>query len=268
MNKKFSFVEEKQIIDDNKKGLDKKQLCMKWIASKSCIDGIFKRHCRQYIRPYKRHHNANKWNTSFFQEMTPLTAYWAGFIYADGCVRKIGKISQLEVGLTECDKNHLMKLCDALQLGHKHINFRKGRKNKNGSTSKPTCRIKIAKKGIEHDLSVWGIVENKTYDFHAPIFPQKLLKHFLRGVIDGDGYISTKKYKERIRITGNKEFLNWLSIHINETGYIGSINRTEWYEGNVWGKLVINGKNQIKQLTQHILHTPYMNRKWNKLNEF
>lgn len=88
------------------------------------------------------------------------------------------------------DKDIIEKFKNVLNLTSK-ITYSKHKKN--GVISESViisfCSIKMAK-----DLEKYGIVPNKTYiTKHLPTIPEEFERHFLRGLIDGDGSIYQRK---------------------------------------------------------------------------
>ena len=62
------------------------------------------------------------WDFDFFKKRTSVTAYWAGFLMADGSLGKTGKSSHaLSLGVAEKDHNHLKKFCDDIGLSEEAI---------------------------------------------------------------------------------------------------------------------------------------------------
>lgn len=132
----------------------------------------------------------------FFEVInTEEKAYWLGFIFADGCVvnNKTTRTYRLTIELAKCDEEHLIKFKTDIKstapIAH--------RKNKE------TCSITIDSKKIVSDLIKLGAVVNKTiFGFISNEILQiedSLKLAFLRGYIDGDGYID--KTRNRIVIT-------------------------------------------------------------------
>ena len=85
---------------------------------------------------------------------------------------------------------------------------------------KHTAYIMFSSKKMGEDLVKLGVVPNKTLILKSlPSIPDNLMKHFIRGYIDGDGCIdATKAYRGekiyiglRLRILGNYDFLNKLN---------------------------------------------------------
>lgn len=76
---------------------------------------------------------------------------------------------------------------------------------------------------------------------------KKLIPHFLRGWIDGDGYIRTKKYQERLKLVGNSEAIEWFSKTLLGLGF----NKQPLiynYNNKCWSELIISGRKNIQNL--------------------
>ena len=119
-------------------------------------------------------------NESYFHEINSTKkAYLLGFLFADGCVYK-NQVS-LEIHYKDIEILHLLQ--NELQSTNK-ISYRK-----RNNTEMSCCRICSAQ--IVNDLARYGIVPNKTYvTKHLPIIPEEYKKDFLRGLLDGDGWIT------------------------------------------------------------------------------
>jgi AraC-like DNA-binding protein len=61
-------------------------------------------------------------------------------------------------------------------------------------------RLRINSSSLIEDLNSFGIIPNKTKVLNFPEVPNHLLVHFIRGFLDGDGWIVT-----RVRKNGGKE---------------------------------------------------------------
>lgn len=115
----------------------------------------------------------------FFEKIdTPEKAYWLGFIFADGSIRN----NTLRIGLIVEGKKHLEKLSAEIQFSGK-VRF-----GKNKAYTIELTHPKFAK-----DLIEKGVTERKTWSISYPKFlPENLHRHFIRGIFDGDGTITTK----------------------------------------------------------------------------
>jgi hypothetical protein len=132
-------------------------------------------------------------NENFFSEVkNEEEAYWLGFILADGCVCR----NDIIIALKHSDKKHLRKFIKSIQGNNKiqKVNA------KTTYGTFPIARLSIRSQKLYEDLVKLGITPNKTKTIHAPKLPKELLRHFWRGVFDGDGHISfyTQTYKNSV----------------------------------------------------------------------
>lgn len=129
-------------------------------------------------------------NKNYFAEIdTEDKAYWLGFLYADGCVRKLNGKANISIGLNPKDENHLKKFIECLDSDIPITRYI----HPNGLYE--TSRITINCTKMAYDLIKWGCVPNKTYEkIHIPSIEDHLKIHFIRGFLDGDGWISIKKH--------------------------------------------------------------------------
>lgn len=180
---------------------------------------------------------------SAFDKFTLGSCYWAGFIAADGSVRK--DKSGVGIELARIDEDHLISLCDYTKRDHKV--WRRERKGKTKLLK--ASAISIVSKNIVKKLNnIFNISSNKSKTLQPPInIPKDLTKHFIRGYIDGDGSIGWHKHNNTPRLhvcSGSKKFLEWLSNYIKENVSTGnpSIHKSknkELYSIEFMGKQVI-----------------------------
>ncbi|MEK6860403.1 MAG: helix-turn-helix domain-containing protein [Nanoarchaeota archaeon] len=134
-----------------------------------------------------------------FDEINEESAYWIGFLMADGCVQQRGVNSfQIALALSEKDCEHVVKFKNFLRSGHKiiHENAKLG----------DAARISIFSKKIFEKLNYYGVIPNKT--FVAKVYHLENNRHFWRGVIDGDGsFWIDKKTVPRFSLVGARPLL-------------------------------------------------------------
>jgi len=154
-------------------------------------------------------------DTEFFTKLSPISAYWAGFIAADGCLSYRGKM--LSIGLNERDAGHLNKFAKAIKTNAK-IWY---------TQCNNSVHIGIYSEKIFDSLLNLGITPNKSLSIDNVNIPRQLMSHFIRGVFDGDGYIGGRKVTHvQLFISGNRPFLQRIqSILIKECG----INKVNLY---------------------------------------
>ena len=143
------------------------------------------------------------YNTNAFDRIqNEQDAYWLGFILADGYVSDSDKKPLLQIKLAHKDKRHLEKFAKYLGYNSNHII-----KDCSGGayTQDNLCHvIKISNKNIVQNLSQYGLSGAKSGK-EIPIIlgDNNLTAAYVRGIFDGDGYIST--YDDRIGIVGSFE---------------------------------------------------------------
>jgi len=132
----------------------------------------------------------------FFDELTPISSYWLGFIAADGCLSL--KNRSVTINLALKDKSHLQKFKRAIRA-NSDISY---------SLSTNSVRISVYSEKVFDRLVNLGVTPNKSLTIGKVEVPQNLLSHFVRGVFDGDGSVSGRRVTHlQFMIAGNKPFL-------------------------------------------------------------
>lgn len=174
--------------------------------------------------------NICAFNENFFETInTEGKAYWLGFFYADGYVSK--NSNQVELSLKSDDIEHLKKLVNSL-------NFTK---EKHLIQDNIRCRFLVNNKKFKENLVKQGCVPQKSLILTFPLehqVPKYLIKHFVRGYIDGDGSVmiglnhKKERVKPRLSVLGTKDFLislaNAMNWKINKISPIGNVYSIEW----------------------------------------
>lgn len=113
-----------------------------------------------------------------FSTITPDSAYWIGFLMADGNVRSSGQ-KEISLSLAVKDKAHVEKFKKFLKSDHR-IALANTKKH-------PQARIAITSNIIVQDLAKFGVVPQKS--FITQVKQLDFDPHFWRGAIDGDGSV-------------------------------------------------------------------------------
>lgn len=142
----------------------------------------------------------SKTNQNLFKNITnEIEAYVLGLILADG---NIGRDYSISITLTASDSYLLDKINDEL------FNSTASTLTMVKSQGNSTYRILICGKQICDNLAKYGLVPNKSYllkDF--PRFEEPLMKHFIRGMYDGDGICAKNLNYLRIGYCGHNQEL-------------------------------------------------------------
>ena len=142
-------------------------------------------------------------NFEFFKTNTEEYWYFLGLVSSDGYISD----NNIEICLNKKDEHILIKLRDIICPG-KPLYYKKS----THAVKFTICSKQLCKE-LKEKLSM--TTNNKHSEIRFPKVPNKYLKDYIRGLIDGDGCIDTTKsyYKDnvyigpRLRILSNRKFL-------------------------------------------------------------
>lgn len=120
-------------------------------------------------------------NEHFFKTWTHDMAWILGLFITDGNVQK----DLHSISLAQKDETILRKVA-AVMGAHPVIRDPIG--------TRKTPLLIINSKIIKEDLKQLGITSNKSYTVPFPDVPEQYLPAFIRGVIDGDGWVQKRGY--------------------------------------------------------------------------
>lgn len=129
--------------------------------------------------------NRRKYNVNdyYFDKENSNTAYYLGFLAADGTVSKDG--NQVKIGLSSVDK-------DFLEQMRKNLSIEKEIFTYETSNGFEVSELRFTSARIKNKLAEYNIVPRKTYTFSFPTnLNRKYWIDFIRGYFDGDGSISS-----------------------------------------------------------------------------
>lgn len=145
-------------------------------------------------------------------------AYWLGFLTADGYVSNDNRI---ELCLAEIDYEHILKYKEAIKSEHA-VSPKIIKLNNKEFLS---YRISIKDTKMANDLKIHGLNSKKSYNAIIPdTIPKELMRHYIRGLFDGDGSIynganginiSLVSGSEQMIEDFNKEIKEHLDIDMN-----------------------------------------------------
>lgn len=194
------------------------------------------------------------YDKKFFKKIdNEKSAYWLGFIYADGNIYN----NSLAIHLAAKDKNHLEKFKTDIKYNgvfyESLSNF-----------GTETVKLQIGSKEIVQDLEALGLLRCKSLTQTPLKIEDSLQKHFWRGVFDGDGDINKTERTQnqiywRMRLTGNEHTLEGFTKFLNENGIV---NCKSYPHGKV-RRLEVTKKAHVKNLALIFYHKAqiYLERK-------
>lgn len=201
-------------------------------------------------------------NSSYFNDIdTSNKAYVLGLLFSDGTISPIEK-HVFRLSLQENDKKILEKILIDMKSTHplRFISYHD--KNPNWSNQ---YFFDINDKELCQGLYSHGMYPNKSLTVEYPInIPSEFDKDFIRGLMDGDGYIS--KTGHHISITGTIMILSKIqeiiTTNLNINSSIRSYSRNP---NSVTKDLNIYGRNQAYKFLNWIYEGAemYIDRKYN-----
>lgn len=217
MNKKYT-----EEFLDNCCNLYTKGVSISKIASEHSVDRhTLSKHIKERLNltTLKRSYGSKSIytiNENFFNSIdTEEKAYWLGFLYADGYLKKDKPV--IELALKYDDIKHIEKFKNSIESNHKIYTRSIVLKDKEYQS----CRICLHNKAFHESLIKHGCINNKSKIIKYPDFlTEDLERHFIRGFFDGDGNISLESNStdrvSRVRFfSGSEDFIKALSCRLN-----------------------------------------------------
>lgn len=199
-------------------GMSCSKIGKEYDVSEVAIRGILKRRGVQ-LRSNRDSHRKIALDETCFDEITEASAYWIGFLMADGCINQRGADSfTITLRLHKKDLAHVEKFKDFLETDAKIL-----------IVKEKYVQLSIKSTALANRLSEFNIVPRKS---HIAFAPESLKNnvHFWRGVVDGDGSIGKywikrcEKYVTHFRVVGSKDLLMQLKQFVIASNILSSAN--------------------------------------------
>lgn len=177
--------------------------------------------------------------TKFSEIKTEEDAYWLGFITADGCIIEN---KWLQIQLAARDKEHIEKFCKYMGMPNEEISLIiKDSFGGSYTRDNPVNNVKICSKEIINNLQDKGIFPRKSGKEKPYICKNiELEKAYVRGLIDGDGYIRSTQYG--MGIVGSYEICEYVQKFVTEN--IKDITKYHIRQHGIIFKLELSGRKQ------------------------
>lgn len=118
-----------------------------------------------------------------------------------------------------------------------------------GPTRKTPSLI-INSKDIKKDLEEMGITARKSLILPFPYVPREFMPSFIRGVIDGDGWVDKEGYNVIIT-TASQRFAEGL-LYVFQTWAIQAVSKEIKSVGNTIYRVCVKGKKEVMKLSEVI----------------
>lgn len=146
------------------------------------------------------------WNESYFDTIGPNQAYILGLLFADGC-NSLARNSIL-LDLQARDKPILERISVELKTDRPLMFIARTQPQHSDK-----YRLTICSKKITNQLASLGMVPAKSLVLTYPTWlPDALHKEFMRGYVDGDGYIGSSN----LDIVGTEQFCTRFAAIVRE----------------------------------------------------
>ncbi|WP_338754479.1 LAGLIDADG family homing endonuclease [Bacillus sp. FJAT-52991] len=180
----------------------------------------------------------HKVNEDFFKIWTQEMAWVLGLFVTDGTINKqIHSIS-----FTQKDEKILRLVATCMEADYVLAP---------AAPTRLTPTLIINSKEIKQDLQKLDITPNKSLVVPFPDVPDEFLPSFIRGVIDGDGWVDHEGYTMNIT-TGSQLFAEGLLFVFESWGFYSEITKGITKAGNPFYRTWVKGKEHLLKLAEII----------------
>lgn len=197
----YDLQTEQEIVKLYQAGINIRQLSRRFNLERQSIRTLLQRHnitIIHYSSPRKY-----SCNDTFFDQLNEYSCYWMGFLGADGAIFKNSeKFGKLRLTLGIKDINHLKQFKEHLSSNAPIVRYIRK------IDLKEYAYIDINSIHIVNTLIHYTITPKKTFTIQWPNhIPNELLRHYLRGYFDGDGYWNVSTVKRKLKYTTGSQLI-------------------------------------------------------------
>ncbi len=211
-------------------------------------------------------------NRAFFDTVTPLVSYWAGFIAADGCV--CPKSNSFTIGLSVVDVGHLERLkADVEYTGPVRRWVSTGGYKPGGEyAGLSICAVPEWLFALDRHYRVGP---RKTKTLLPPLLDEDNSAAYIAGFIDGDGSIHIPKGNwtpgsVTVAVGGRRPVLEWIKGWFDRWAparYNHRPAKVNLAKEDFWHYAVTGDRAKAVWLRFSAMGLPLLGRKWNKFIE-
>lgn len=213
-----------EIIDKYlNQGYTTKMLTEEYNCNKSSIQRLLNKH------GVSLRNSRYAFDQDFFENIdTEHKAYWLGFMYADGYVSSTRNAVSIRI---KADDKYILEQLVIDLKSNIPVNIYTSTKPlpRSGKLNTLTyAEVMICNGKIKSDLIKHGCIENKSQLLTFPELEPRLIPHFIRGYMDGDGSITYSKRQKngnrnfKVNFCGTYEFLTSIQALF---GYTTKLNK-------------------------------------------
>lgn len=188
---------EKEIIKKYQSGISTTIIANEYNVTIHTITNLLE---RNNIKRNNRYQNINL-DIDYFEKIDTIDkAYFLGLLLTDGNVGADN--NTISISLQEKDVE-ILKIFSEQIKSENQLYYRK---------DKPEVRMSLKSAKMKKDLEQYGVIPRKTATVEMPFLGEEMMPHLIRGMIDGDGWISEKSHQ--LGFCGNEktvtQFKNYL----------------------------------------------------------
>lgn len=256
---------EKEMAEMYASGISSEKIAEKFGLDGGTVRRAIKRQGVE-IRPSTENKRIYELNDTWLDKIdSENKAYFYGFMLTDGSVDKDENSFKLSLNIKD---EHILREFAMILYGFEKIDY-KPYKVESGETHMSAnlrvYSIKFTKRLIE-----LGCGPAKTFITKYPEWmPEYLHRHFIRGLIDGDGcvYLSKDEKSARLLLTGTVQLLESVQeiLKLNITGFKSSIKLETPERNNIIATLTISNLGVVKRTLDWLYKDAvfYLKRKFN-----
>lgn len=227
------------IIDMYKSGMPFKEMVPIVGISDRAIRNVMYKHGIQMNRSqYSGQPRKHKVNENFFKIWSHEMAWVLGLFVTDGHVNK----HIHSIYFAQKEERILKRVAQYMEADY--VLMPKG-------ITRSTPTLIINSKVIKKDLETLGILSNKSFTMPFPDVPKQYLSSFVRGVIDGDGWVQKTGYVMNIT-TGSQAFMEGLYSIFQLWGLQSEVTQTKTQTGKDVYRIWVKGKEELPKLANII----------------
>ncbi|WP_345238953.1 LAGLIDADG family homing endonuclease [Pontibacillus salipaludis] len=231
-------ISDQYLIDLYKKGTPfKKMSVLSGLSDRAIRNIMYKNNVKMNREQYSGQPRKHAVNEDFFKNWSHQMAWVLGLFVTDGCVNQSNSIS-----FSQKDERLLQIVARYMKAKDNIIP---------PASTRSIFTLLINSKQIKEDLKIMGITSNKSRNVQFPEVPEKYLPSFVRGVIDGDGWVQKTGYVMNVT-SASYHFANGLLSVFHSWGLRSEIKEETTKNGKKIYRIWVKGKETLPKLAQII----------------
>ncbi|MFJ5769854.1 LAGLIDADG family homing endonuclease [Psychrobacillus sp. NPDC093180] len=230
-------ITDEMIIEMYKSGRTHKEMEELFgLSSVAILNVIHKHNIPINRKQYSGRPRKNYVNEHYFKVWSHEMAWVLGLLVTDGHINK----GTHTINFSQKDERILQLIATYLEADYVLAPYGK---------TKKTPTLIVNSKIMKEDLAILGITPNKSLTVPFPKIPTEYLASFVRGVIDGDGWVENRGYSTTVT-SASLEFANAL-LNLYQSWYLksGILIQTTINQNTIY-RIWVKGKADVAKLSE------------------